>query len=88
MERTAIAFIVFVIILFLGIFIMIKPQFFALLLPAGEKLTVNQPFNGHIIPPAIITFGSTFIITSIVGLCVVGFIIFKELGSSDHQKNS
>jgi len=88
MGRLVIAFVVLTAILLLGIFIMIKPQFFVLQMQVSEKPTVNQPFNGQIMPKGIITLASTFIIVGIVGLCVLGFRIFKELGLNDTQKNA
>ena len=64
MGREVIAFTVLIVILVLGIFIMMKPQFFVLQMQ---------------VPKGIIILASTFIIVGIVGLCVLGFRIFKEL---------
>ena len=88
MNREHIAFTVLIVILVLGIFIMMKPHFFVLQMQVSQKPTVNQPFNGQIIPKGIITLASIFIIVGIVGLCVLGFRIFKELGLNDTQKNA
>jgi Mn2+/Fe2+ NRAMP family transporter len=88
MSREHIAFTVLIVILVLGIFIMIKPHFFVLQMQVSEKPSVNQPFNGQIVPKGIITLASTFIIVGIVGLCVLGFRIFKELGLNDTQKSA
>jgi len=72
MGREVIAFIVLIVILVLGIFIMIEPHFFVLQMQA---------------PKGIIFLASTFIIVGIVGLSVLGFRIFKELGLNDTQKS-
>ena len=73
MGREVIAFTVLIILLVLGIFIMMNPQFFVL------QMQVSK---------GIIILASTFIIVGIVGLCVLGFRIFKELGLNDTQKNA
>jgi Mn2+/Fe2+ NRAMP family transporter len=88
MSREVTAFTVLIVILVLGIFIMMKPHFFVLQMQLSEKPTVNQPFNGQTIPKGIITLASTFIIVGMVGLCVLGFRIFKELGLNDTQKSA
>ena len=72
MSKDVIAFTVLLILLVLGIFIMMKPHFFVLQMQ---------------VPKGIIILASTFIIIGIVGLCVLGFRIFKELGLNDTQKN-
>ena len=73
MGREVIAFTVLLILLVLGIFIMMKPHFFGLQMQ---------------VPKGIIILASTFIIVGIVGLCVLGFRIFKELGLNDTQKSA
>ena len=87
-REVIIAFTVLLVILIVGIFMMIKPHFFVLQMQANEKPTVNQPFNGQIVPKGIITLASAFILVGIVGLCVLGFRIIKELGLNDTQKNA
>ena len=72
MGREVIAFTVLIVILVLGIFIMMKPHFFVLQMQ---------------VPKGIIILASAFIIVGIVGLCVLGFRIFKELGLNDTQKS-
>lgn len=88
MSREVTAFAVLIVILVLGIFIMMKPHFFVLQMQMSEKPTANQPFNSQIMPKGIITLASIFIIVGIVGLCVLGFRIFKELGINDTQKSA
>jgi len=83
-----IAFIVLTLILLLGILIMMKPDVFVLKSPTNEKFTVNKTLTGSIELKKIIILASTFIIVGIVGLCVLGFRIFKELGLNDSQKNA
>ena len=73
MGREVIAFTVLIVILVLGIFIMMKPHFFVLQMQMAK---------------GIIILASTFIIVGIVGLCVLGFRIFKELGLNDTQKSA
>ena len=73
MGREVIAFTVLIVILVLGIFIMMKPHFFVLQVQMAK---------------GIIILASTFIIVGIVGLCVLGFRIFKELGLNDTQKSA
>ena len=72
-SKSVVAFTVLIVILVLGIFIMMKPHIF-----------VSQMQ----VPKGIIILASTFIIVGIVGLCVLGFRIFKELGLNDTQKNA
>jgi hypothetical protein len=72
MSKDVIAFTVLLVILVVGIFIMVKPHFFVLQMQATK---------------GIIILASIFIIVGIVGLCVLGFRIFKELGLNDTQKN-
>lgn len=88
MSREVTAFIVLTAILVLGIFIMIKPHSFVLQMQVDEKPTINQPFNSQIVPKGIITLASIFIIVGIVGLCVLGFRMVKELGLNDTQKSA
>jgi hypothetical protein len=73
MGREVIAFTVLLILLVLGIFIMMNPHFF-----------VSQMQ----VPKGIIILASIFIIVGIVGLCVLGFRISKELGLNDTQKSA
>ena len=67
---------------------MMKPDVFVLKSPTNEKFTVNKTLTGSIELKKIIILASTFIIVGIVGLCVLGFRIFKELGLNDSQKNA
>ena len=78
MCRMVIAFIVLTLILLLGILIMMIPHVFVLKSQTNEKFTVNQTLAGSIMPKEIIILASTFIIVGMVGLCVLGFRIFKE----------
>ena len=88
MGREVAAFTVLTILLVLGIFIMMNPHFFVSQIQVSEKTTVNQTFNGQIVPKGIITLASIFIIVGIVGLCVLGFRIVKELRLNDTQKST
>jgi hypothetical protein len=88
MSRMVITFIVLTLILLLGILIMMKPDVFVLKSQTNEKFTVNQTLAGSIVPKEIIILASTFIIVGMVGLCVLGFRIFKELGLNDSQKKA
>jgi hypothetical protein len=87
MSREVTIFTALVVLLVLGIFIMMNPHFFVLQMHSSEKTPLMQPLNNQIMPRGIITLASIFIIASIVGLCVLGFRIFKELDLSDTQKS-
>ena len=87
MSREVAAFALLMVLLILGIFIMMKPHFFVSQMHSNEKPPLMQTPNNQMIPRGIITLASIFITASIVGLCVLGFRIFKELGLSDTQKS-
>jgi hypothetical protein len=65
-------------ILFLGIFIMMKPSIFISSLTSNEKAPVDQSLALPLVPKEIIVLGSTLIIVGLVGLSILGFRIFKE----------
>ena len=88
MSKDVIAFTVLLILLVVGIFIMMKPHFFVLQTQVSEKPSITQPLNDQSMRKGIITMASIFIIVGLVGLCVLGFRIFKELGLNDTQKNA
>jgi len=87
MSREVIAFTILIVMLVLGIFIMMKPHFFVLQTQVSEKPSISQPLNDQSMRKGIITMASIFIIVGLVGLCVLGFRIFKELGLNDTQKS-
>ncbi len=88
MSREVIAFTTLLILLVLGIFIMTKPYFFVFQKQSSEKPDTNQSLSAQIISKGIIRLASAFVIVGIVGLCILGFRISKQLGLNDTQKNS
>lgn len=78
MKKLTLSFIILVGILFLGIIIMIKPSIFVSPLMPHHIASPDQPLAGRIVPKAIMIVGSALMVTGIVGLSVLGFIIFKE----------
>jgi hypothetical protein len=72
MNRTIIAFIVLVVLLFLGIGILMNPSILATFLGplAGGQMADNNPAI-----KSFITLGSAFLLVGLVGLAVLGFII-------------
>ena len=80
MNRTIIAFIVLVVLLFLGIGILMNPTIlvtFSISSAAGQTADNNPAIK------ALITLGSVFILVGLVGLAVLGFMI---AGKDETQK--
>jgi hypothetical protein len=46
----------------------------------------TQPLAGTIVPKEIITLGSVLTITGLVGLSILGFMIFKESEHGEIRK--
>jgi hypothetical protein len=79
MNKITITFIVLVIILFGGIGILIKPDVLvssSLLLPPTSSS--SQSTDNSTMLRTIIIVGSGSTITGLVGLAVLGFVIFRE----------
>lgn len=79
MEKTKVVFVVFTVMLILGIFIMVKPYVFILQSPTSEKSIGAQVSSEKIVPREVIMLGSALIIVGLVGLSILGFRLFKEL---------
>ena len=57
---------------------MIKPTIFVSQLMPFQMAPPEQPLAGHIVPREIIMLGSVLTITGLVGVAVLGFMIFEE----------
>lgn len=78
MKKSTLSFVILVGILFGGIVIMIKPTIFVSQLMPFQMAPPEQPLAGHIVPREIIMLGSVLTITGLVGVAVLGFMIFEE----------
>lgn len=72
MNRTIIAFIVLVVLLFLGIGFLMNPSILASFL---GPIATGQTADNNPAIKAFITLGSAFLLVGLVGLAVLGFII-------------
>ena len=82
MNRTIIAFIVLVVLLFVGIGILMNPSILVnfSVSPAGGQTADNNPAI-----KAFITLGSAFLLVGLVGLAVLGFMIAGKDESQERQ---
>ena len=82
MNRTIIAFIILVVLLFLGIGILMNPSILVTYLgsSAADQTADNNPAI-----KAIITLGSAFLLVGLVGLAVLGFMIAGKNESQERQ---
>lgn len=83
MKGLTLSFIFLVGLLFLGIVVMIKPSIFVSPSMPYHITTPDQPLAGRIVPKAIMILGSTLMVIGVVGLSVLGFIIFREIEHKD-----
>ena len=72
MNRTIIAFIVLVVLLFLGVGILMNPTILTSLSGLSEA---GQTADNNPAIKAFITLGSAFLLVGLVGLAVLGFMI-------------
>jgi hypothetical protein len=72
MNRTIVAFIVLVVLLFLGISFLMNPSILASFL---GPMAADQTADNNPAIKAFITLGSAFLLVGLVGLAVLGFII-------------
>ena len=77
MKKLVLAFIIFTIILFAGIFIMLKPSSF-ITQPVQLQPAQDKPVASTSVPRVIILTGSVLIIVGLVGLSVLGFRAYKN----------
>lgn len=81
MNRVTLCFIILVVILFLGIVVLIKPSFFVS--PSmPDQISAPDPLAGRIAPKAVIILGSALTVIGVVGLSLLGFVLFRE---SEHE---
>ena len=82
MNRTIIAFIVLVVLLFLGIGILMNPSILAAF---SGPLAGGQTVDNNTAIKSFITLGSAFLLVGLVGLAVLGFIIAGRVEPQESQ---
>lgn len=82
MNRTIIAFIVLVVMLFSGIGILMNPS---ILVTFSVSSGVSQTADNNPAIKALITMGSVFILVGLVGLAVLGFMISRKDETQESQ---
>jgi hypothetical protein len=82
MNRTIIAFIVLVVMLFLGIGILMNPT---ILVTFSVSSAVDQTAENSPAIKSLITLGSAFILVGLVGLAVLGFMIARKDETQERQ---
>jgi 4-hydroxybenzoate polyprenyltransferase len=81
-NRTVIAFIVLVVVLFLGIGILMNPT---ILVTFSMSSVVTQTADSNPAIKALITLGSAFILVGLVGLAVLGFMVARKDETQERQ---
>jgi hypothetical protein len=81
-NRAVIAFIILVVVLFLGIGILMNPTIFVTF---SVFSAVNQTADNNPAIKALITTGSAFILVGLVGLAVLGFIVARKDETQERQ---
>ena len=87
MKSSILLFLIFAVLLFVGIAIMMKPAaFVSAPIPndpsASKELNTTNP-----IPRVVIILGSASIISGLVGLSVQGFRMFKDFDRGQESSN-
>jgi presenilin-like A22 family membrane protease len=82
MNRTIIAFIVLVVMLFLGIGILMNPS---ILVTYPGPLAEGQTADNNPAIKSFITLGSAFLLVGLVGLAVLGFIMAGRAEPQESQ---
>lgn len=85
MNRTIIAFIVLVVMLFSGIGILMKPSS---LVQSSAIREGQQPVDNSPTLKALITTGSAFLLVGLVGLAVLGFMITRRDEPQERQNRA
>jgi hypothetical protein len=85
MNRTTIAFIVLVVMLFSGIGILMKPTS---LVQSSAIREGQQPADNSPTLKALITIGSAFLLVGLVGLAVLGFMITRKDEPQEKQNRA
>lgn len=86
MKRFTLTFIILVGLLFLGVVIMIKPSIFVSPSMPYHITTPDHPLADRIVPKAIMISGSALTVIGVVGLSVLGFMIFREIEHKDTRR--
>jgi uncharacterized protein YacL len=81
-NRTVIAFIVLVVVLFLGIGILMNPS---ILVTFSLSSVINQTADNNPAIKAMITMGSAFILVGLVGIAVLGFVVARKDETQERQ---
>jgi uncharacterized protein YacL len=84
-NRTVIAFIVLVVVLFLGIGILMNPT---ILVTFSVSSAVNQTADNNPAIKAVITLGSAFILVGLVGLAVLGFMVARARKDETQERQA
>lgn len=82
MNRTIVAFIVLVVMIFSGIGILMNPS---ILVTFSVPSAVSQTADNNPAIKALITLGSAFILVGLVGLAVLGFMISRKDETQENQ---
>jgi len=72
-----VVFIVLAVVLFLGIFIMMKPYILVSQSLKNQNSPVNKPLANIGVTKQFIMLGSVLTVTGVVGLSVLGFKIYR-----------
>lgn len=75
--KLVIIFIILVVVLFTGIFVLMKPYIFDSLLSPYGNTPENESLLGHVISKEIIILGSTLTVVGLVGLSILGIITIR-----------
>jgi 4-hydroxybenzoate polyprenyltransferase len=82
MRKTVIAFIVLVVVLFLGTGILMNPT---VLVTFSVSSAVNQTADNNPAIKALITLGSAFVLVGLVGLAILGFMVARKDETQERQ---
>jgi hypothetical protein len=82
MSKIVIAFVVLVVVLFLGIGILMNPT---VLVTFSVSSAVNQTADNNPAIKALITLGSAFVLVGLVGLAILGFMVARKDETQERQ---
>ena len=72
-----VVFVVLAVVLFLGIFVMMKPYILVSQFLKNQNSPINKPLTNIGVTKQFIMLGSVLTVTGIVGLSVLGFKIYR-----------
>lgn len=72
-----VVFVVLAVVLFLGIFVMMKPYILVSQFLNNQNYPINKPLTNIGVTKQFIMLGSVLTVTGIVGLSVLGFKIYR-----------